>query len=187
MKKVKVEITGLTPLLMHSPQAMLDKTQKVRKTTQGYDHDKEAEKVAYRSKNETLYIPSIALKRCMINASSWKKFGKYSAKPMIAAGVRLEPREITILNPKNGKPIKDYVIDLQTVVVQRARIVRARPRIDSWKAEFDLLYNDTLIGDSELVKTILEEGGERVGILDFRPEKYGDFGIFKVTKWVEEK
>ena len=29
----------------------------------------------------------------------------------------------------------------------------------------------------------LKEGGERVGILDFRPQKLGSFGTFKITKW----
>ncbi len=36
-----------------------------------------------------------------------------------------------------------------------------------------------------MAKEILEEAGQRVGLLDNRPQKYGENGCFKVTKWKE--
>ena len=58
--------------------------------------------------------------------------------------------------------------------------------VTDWKVSFELLYNDKLIGNSDIIKTILMEAGERVGLLDFRPQKLGSFGMFEVTKWKEE-
>ncbi len=33
------------------------------------------------------------------------------------------------------------------------------------------------------VRTIVEDTGSRIGILDFRPEKKGSFGRFMITSW----
>lgn len=185
MKKIKVLIEGETPLLMNSPKAMVDNYgKKIRKTTENYDPKEEAEKVCYRTAKRTLFIPKEAIKGALINASSFKKIGRYSAKPIIASAVRIIPDEIEILD-KRGKPIKKYDIDMRTVVIQRARVVKSRPKIEDWKAEFYFTYNEKMIGDTDIIKTILTEAGERVGILDFRPMNKGEFGCFKITKWEE--
>lgn len=181
MKEVEVEITGISPLLMNCPKGMIDEmTTGVRKTTQKYDHEKDAEKLLYKTKKGDLFIPAEAIKGSMVGAASYKKFGKHSAKPIISGGVIIKPFEILL-----GK--KDYEIDLRTVVIQRSRVVKARPRIDDWKVSFTLAYDETLIADGELIKPILEEAGKRVGLLDFRPQKLGNFGMFEVTKWIEKK
>ena len=177
MKTIKVTIQGTSPLLMHSAQGMVSPTA-TKNPTRQYDHDKEAEKVAYRNKKtKELYVPSRCLKACIINASSWFKFGKKSAKPIIAGSVFIEPFEL-------GLGTKKYVVDLQPVVVQRQRIIRSRPRLDNWKLSFNLVYNEHLIGDTDLLKHIVEEAGQRVGLLDNRPHKsYGENGCFKIVSW----
>ena len=180
MKKVKVELEGLTPLLMNSPKAMLlDKSDAVR-TTKKYDHKVEAEKVAYRTDKGELYVPAEAIKGCLINAASYKKVGKYSLKPIIAGAVRIEPKQI-------GLGTKVYDIDLRTVVIQHARVVKARPTLKSWKVSFEILYNEELITDHNVIRACLEEGGQRIGLLDFRPQKMGEFGQFIVKKWLPQK
>jgi len=181
MKEVKVEITGTTPLLMNNPKGMIEKAtkQSSRKTTVQYDPKEEAEKVAYKMDSGELYIPAEAIKGALIGAASYKKIGKFTAKPMIAGGVIITPQKIGLLTKK-------YDIDLRTVVIQRARVVKARPTLENWKANFTLSYDETLIGDAEIIKIILEDAGKRVGILDFRPAKLGNFGMFKVSSWVEK-
>jgi hypothetical protein len=181
MKEIEVEIVGITPLLMNSPKSMIDEMtmSSVKKTTQKKDIKEEAEKLAYRDKNGMLYVPCEAIKGTIVNASAYKKIGKYTAKPIIAGGVMISPIQISL-----GK--KDYEIDLRSVVVQRGqRIIKARPLIDNWKLNFTIIYDETmLVGDD--IKPLLEEAGKRVGILDFRPHKNGSFGTFKITKWKEK-
>jgi len=180
MKKVEVEITGTTPLLMNSAKSMIeDMTKTSRRTTEKVKPEVEAEKVAYRKKDGELYVPAEAVKGCLVGASSYKKFGKYSAKPIISGGVIITPTEIGLGTDK-------YDIDLRTVVIQRSRVVKARPKIDNWKITFILQYDETLISDSKIIKPILEEAGKRVGLLDFRPQRLGSFGMFEVTKWNEK-
>jgi len=186
MKTIQVEITGTMPLLMNSPKAMLEPKPSVSNPNEKPSYEKDAEKVAYRNAKGNLFVPCQAIKGSMINASSFKKVGKYAAKSIIASGVRIQPLEIEILDMK-GKPIKNYEIDLRTVVVQRTnRVIKARPKIENWKLQFDLLYNEKMIGDTAIISTILEDAGERIGILDFRPQRNGDFGVFKITKFKEK-
>lgn len=182
MRKVKVEITGLTPLLMNSPASMLEDVEEMVMTTKKRDPKEEAEKKAYRLPSGNLYVPSEAIKGSIKNASAYKKFGKYSAKPIIAGSVIIMPNEIDL-------GIKNYEIDRRTVVVQKkSRIVRCRPRIDKWKLSFEIMYDDQFISNGEaMIKPILEEAGRRVGILDFRPQNGGSFGMFTVTLWKEMK
>ena len=99
---------------------------------------------------------------------------------------RIEPEEIVIKNSK-GKEIKDYEIDRQPVVVNRARIIRARPKVAEWVLEFEILYDTRLIEPTEHLKPVLEEAGMRIGLLDNRPQTYGENGTFKVDKFEVQK
>jgi hypothetical protein len=62
--------------------------------------------------------------------------------------------------------------------------MRYRPRFNEWGADFDLLINDALLG-VDTAHRLLNEAGLSYGIGDFRPEKRGPFGTFRVTKWDE--
>lgn len=185
MKKIEVELEGETPLLMHSAENMEEQGMKKNPAKQ-YDPKEQAEKVAYKNKKGELYVPARCMKACLINAASWYKFGKKSAKPIIAGCTRIEPTEVTLTDLKD-KILKKYEIDRRPVVIQRARIIRARPRMDEWKLKFNIIYNEKMIVDVNIIREILEEAGQRIGLLDNRPAKYGENGCFKVTKFLPEK
>ncbi len=72
---------------------------------------------------------------------------------------------------------------MRAVVIQRARVLKGRARLDKWKASFDIVYNEKLIGNISIIKDVLIEAGQRIGIMDFRPQKGGPYGTFKVTKF----
>ncbi len=176
--KIKVELTGISPILMNNPISMMEE-QTDKKKTEKYDHKARAEKLAYKDKKGVLYIPAAAIKGCVIGGANYVKFGKFAAKPMIAGVVHIHPEQVSL-------GTKTYDLDIRTVVIQRARIVKARPMIDNWKVTFELEYDETLIPYPERdLKPILEDAGKRIGLLDFRPQKLGSFGRFEVTKWQE--
>ncbi len=182
MKKIEVEIEGVTPVLMHSAHNMgKEKTFKKNPAKQ-YDPKVDAENVAYRNSKKELVLPSRCLKACFVNGASWFKFGNKGAKAIVAGCTRIEPSEILFQDNK-GKVLTKYEIDLRPVVIQRARIIRARPRLDDWKCKFEIIYDDDIIKDVSILERILEESGKRIGLLDNRPQKYGDNGNFKVTKF----
>lgn len=186
MKKIKIVLKGTGEgLLMHSAQNM-EKQAVTKNPTKTYDDKEDAEKVAYRNQKGELYIPSRCMKAAVLNAASWFKFGKKSAKPIIAGCTRIEPAEI-ILKDGKGKALKEYIIDRRPVVIQKSRIIRARPLIKDWQVEFELLYNDQLIGDVGVIQKVIEESGQRIGLLDNRPQKYGENGTFDLVKFLPEK
>ncbi len=51
-------------------------------------------------------------------------------------------------------------------------------------ARFDLVINEDVLG-VDTIRQFLDEGGQRIGIGDFRPEKGGPFGVFQVNLWEE--
>ena len=180
MKTIKVQIKGTTPLLMANALSMLEEKKEVSSSTKKANPMDAVEKLAYRDDNKMLYVPAEAIKGCMVNAASYVKFGKYAAKPMIAGSVRINPARISL-------GTKTYKVDKRTAVNRmKGRIVVMRPVVENWKIDFELVYDDEVIANAGLIKPILENGGKRVGILAFRPEKLGNFGMFEVTKWEEQ-
>lgn len=184
MEKIQVEIEGTTSLLQNKYNIEQEKErQKGHRVTKTYDAKEEAKKSAYWSSDgKHLIIPSQVLYASILNASSFHKINRRSAKSILAGSIRIEPEEVPLLDEK-GKPIEKYEIDTRPVVIQRARVLKSRARIDKWKAKFEIVYNEKLIGDAEIIKTVLTEAGMRIGIMDFRPQKSGYYGTFNVTKF----
>jgi hypothetical protein len=181
MKTIEVSIEGTTPLLMHgiSQETMEQMMSKSRKQTELPSTEEAAERAAYRSADGGLYVPSRAVKACIVNASGWYKIGRKSAKQFLAGATRIEPYEI----PLNTKK---YEIDLRPVVVQRSRIIRARPRLDKWTITFNIVYNEKVL-EPDLIKQVLEEAGQRIGLLDNRPQCGGECGTFVIKSWKTSK
>ena len=178
MKTIKVTIEGTTPLLMNkfNVQAMMDKS-KGKRITKEYDPKIEAEAAAYFSTDKkSLIIPSNVLYAAILNAATWYKFQKRSAKQVIAGSLRVTPEEVSL-------GTKSYEIDNRAVVIMKARVIKSRPIIKKWKVSFELVYNEKVITQPELLKPIVEEAGQRIGLMDYRPQKGGPYGTFKVTKW----
>jgi len=181
--KIRVKIQGLTPLLMNrlDPEELKDKTLKGPGKT--YDPETEARKKAYITKvneKEQLYIPNRWIYSMMVKAAGQYRLpGKRTSLSSILAGtIRIEPEEI-LLGHCN------YEIDERPVVIQRARVLAWRPKIKEWMAEFYIIYNKTFFEPETLryLKTVLEDGGIRLGIGDFRPQHKGWFGTFEVKEF----
>ena len=99
MKTINVILKSVTPLLMNSPKHMIEEAEDMTKSKSNVkkrDIKKEADKLAYKMKNGELYIPSEAVKGCLIRASNYKKVSKYALKPIIAGGCRIEPNQISL-------------------------------------------------------------------------------------------
>lgn len=178
MKRIKVTIESTAPLLFNK----FTEEESGGRMKKKYDDKEEAEKRVYRMRTgkRNLFIPSIWLYKSTINASSFYKIGKRGASTILAGTIRIEPLEIDL-------GVKNYEIDRQPVVVQNSRIMRVRPRLDKWKASFEIVYNEKYFNKPDMLKAILEEAGERVGIGDCRPQKKMFYGTFKVTQFKEIK
>jgi len=179
MKTIKVEIQGITPLLMHRfPNAGADEPSKRR--TGVLDWKQEAETGIYKTPEGTIYHPAEHLEKAIQNAArSFKIPGKRGATYSKLVGATLEVWPDAIPHK-----IQDYKIDSRPVVVQKARIMRHRPRFDKWELEFSIRLLDDQLPVS-VIKEILDQAGLYVGIGDYRPQRGGKFGKFMVTKFKE--
>lgn len=182
MRKFKVIVDSLSPYLMNKFDEK-EADNKIRKNApKEYKDKEECEKRLNFTSDGKIYISSSQVHGCLINAGKDLKIkGKKSAtySKVFGAFVLIEPAEL-ILSPQK------WTTDKRAVVVQKARIMRSRPRWDKWSLEFTATLMDNDI-PMEVLKEGLDNGGKYIGIGDFRPEKKGPFGRFMVTEFKEVK
>lgn len=189
MKRVAVEIRGITSLLIHRFAEQAEQAKATRRQiVQDSDPRTEAEKAAYRAKDGTFYFSAYSIAAAMGNAGASHKMrgSRKSLRFVVPSAVSTIPTDgITIL--KNGSgPAKNFEVDSRPVTIPatKGRVMRHRPRFDEWGAKFELMVNDDLLA-VETAHQLLTEAGQSIGIGDFRPEKRGPFGTFRVTKFEE--
>lgn len=177
--KINVKIRGLTPLLMNrlNPESLKTKS---RKRTKEYDPEEEARNSAYIAEidgKEQLYIPGYAVYSMIIKTAGQYKSGKLYISALLAGTIRIEPEKIPLGHC-------NYEIDERPVVIQRNRVLKHRAKIPEWEATFTIVYDRTLPqAVIKTLKTILEDGGRRMGLLDYRPQHKGWFGTFMVENF----
>jgi hypothetical protein len=187
MKVFDVVIQGTRPILFNNP-AGLGKSASVKSS--GDKRYPTADEAARNScywldDGSSIAFPSVNIQACMIRAASGWKVLKGSATPWVAGSVEIDPEMVSFNT-------KEFLIDTRRVVVQRQGILRSRAKLAvGWELNFKMLVGDDIPMPDEsvakLMKQCLEEGGRRIGIGDFRPERKGKFGKFVVTKFVENK
>lgn len=181
-------ISGLSALLMHRWGEANESEEASRAIhIQSRDPREQAESVCYRRPDGSLYIPGAAVARMLREAgSSHKQRGsRKSLKFVLPAAVLVLEDDISLLDA-HGKPLSKFEVDSRPIVIPstKGRIMRHRARINSWGAEFSLEI-DTSMVEVDLVHQLVVEGGTRIGLLDFRPERGGPFGRFSVVSWKE--
>lgn len=180
---INVTIKGLTPLLMNRMNVDALKDKSGKSVTTEYDPETEAKKAAYIAKidgKEQLFIPGYAIYSMIIRAAGAYKFPKRrsSMSTYLAGTIRVEPEKVALGTDK-------YEIDERPVVIQRARVLKWRPKIADWNVTFQIIYNRDALPSAVVpqLKAILEDGGTRLGLLDYRPQHKGWFGTFTVEKF----
>ena len=173
IQKVSCKIKGQSALLMHAyPMNPVEAIEK-------RSAEEQAEYAAYRNPvTKELYVPGIAIQRALVGAATYSKGrGRATLQKPVAACVMISPEYC-------GLGTEEFAIDARPVVVPatKGRIVRYRPRLDTWQTSFTIEYDDTLLTENQ-VRRIVDDAGSRVGLLDFRPERKGPFGRFVVTSW----
>lgn len=179
-------IHGLSALLMHrwSEESEVEAATRTVHIA-ARDPRTEAEKVCYRRPDGTLYLPGPALAKMLSNAgSNHKQRGsRRSMRFIVPAAILVLGDDISLLDD-NGEPLTHFEVDSRPVVIPstKGRIMRHRPRLNQWACEVPLQVDETLI-EASLALQLLQEGGSRHGVGDFRPEKTGQFGRFEVVSW----
>jgi hypothetical protein len=179
-----VRVKGLTPLLMNrlTPEKL---KREASPKTQLYDPERDAWDSAYMAEidgKRQLYIPAESVYGVIVSAAKAYRTGRISLSSLLAGTIRVEPDKIPLGTDK-------YEIDIRPVNVppgsrNPSKVLRARAKVPSWEVEFTIIYDKGMLGRvlGDLRK-VLEDGGRRVGLLDFRPQKGGWFGTFAVEEF----
>lgn len=187
MKNIEVEIRGVTPLLIHRFAEASETAKRTRRVEIAeVDPRVEAEKVAYIANDGTYFFNAFAIPSAMGNAGSNHKSrgSRKSLRFVVPSAVRMLSDTVTILN--GSGPAKTFEVDSRPVTIPatKGRVMRHRPRFNEWGARFSMAVDETLLAP-ETAHQLLVEAGQAIGIGDFRPEKRGPFGTFRVTKFEE--
>lgn len=182
MKKYKVEVTGITPLLQNKPEEMGFDVQWIEKQATT-NWEKEALKKLYVDTDGKVYQPGTHIERALIEAGKkikMKGAGKSNYSKLFGSMVSVEEYEILHVFPK-------YEIHKSLVVIPstKGRVMRYRPMFKKWALQFHILAEDEVAAD--VVKEAMEIAGKYGGLGDWRPEKKGKFGKFQVTSFKEVK
>lgn len=186
MEILHIQLNGLSALLMNNPTSMtrLEGAKLSRKTIPS--PEEEAAPKRYLLPDGNFYIPAIAIRSSMLNGAKGYRIGKRPAREILSAAVTLTEEKFPL--KRSGNPINgsDYSLEIRRAVVQRQGVMRSRPRIDlPWEIEATFGFNSDL-ANLDQIRTALENAGQVIGLLDYRPEKTGWFGKFSVTEaWSE--
>lgn len=184
MKNLQVTWKGTTPLIMHSCQCVnplhpiareLKKyTSKKNKTEEDLIKisDLEWESGAYWKDGIGLYMPAENVEATIKNGAKANKKGKDIEKYVSVTDLYIPFFYGENLTKEELIANYDYR-DTRIMTVQRAKVLRIRPRFDQWHIIFNLMYDDTKI-DIDTIVNAMEYAGSYVGLCDSRP-KYGKF------------
>lgn len=173
MGQATVKIRGIAPLLMNKYSMEENEQEEAKRRDAQRDYARDADKALYKNEKGCFAPSSWVEASLRETAKEFKGKGRGSLKNTVLSSVFIEPEEIPL-----NKETYD-AIDRRPAVIQRQRIVRSRPRFDSWELEFVVNYDEKRI-NKEVLKQILTEAGMVKGIGDYRP-KFGRFELVEFS------
>jgi hypothetical protein len=183
--QVEVTIVGTSPLLQHKFSEAFEVVGNTRTIIQERGTPREqAQKIVYMN-DKGFYFPGTWIIGSMREAGSNHKLrgSRKSAKFIVPAAIRVIELDVT-LRTNSGVLIDDFEVDSRPITIPstKGKIMRHRPRFDVWSATFNLKINTEMLPE-DFVHKLVVEAGQSQGIGDFRPNKSGPFGCFRVTSW----
>ena len=178
---IRVPILGTTPLIVHrfsekAKRQMLDAMQGRKSPKENKDPQAEYEASFYRLKDGTYGFPTIAFKAATVGAARF-----YAQLTMTGLKqsmfFRGEPGEDgQQLCRIEGEPrMREDAVR----VGRGGSDLRYRGEFPEWSSYVDVTYVTSAL-TRESVLSLIDAGGMGVGIGEWRPEKDGDFGTFRV-------
>lgn len=184
--QIKIEVTGESPLLCNKfTDAMMLKVDGGSSAIstamdKGTPRDRASERLYLDSEGRPV-LPGPNLYRSIVDAGRFHKAGKEKITTMksslVPAGVWLREIECPIVDGA-------WEPDIRAVVNPSTggRMVACRPRFDRWLVRFTIDIDDKMFSSS-IIRSLVDDAGQKIGVGDFRPARKGPFGRFKVTNW----
>jgi hypothetical protein len=183
MKKLKLKLSGISPMLMQSDRLAnpLDPLTRELKKVSGKknktedDYQKMAEiemKGSLYVADDTVVIPAENIEACLVAGGKASKQGMLVKE---AVQVLAESVPLSYTGPKSAAKVAEdptFRFD-KTVVVGGRRVVRARPIFRNWSCEVEVVFDPSRI-DPDTLLQIAKTAGLYKGLGTWRP-RYGRF------------
>lgn len=180
-ERILVPIVGTAPLLVHrfsekAKRQMLDAMQGRKSPKQAKDPEAEYKAAFYKLKDGGNGFPCIAFKAATIGGARFysgvtmtalKQFMFFNGEPGVDGQklVRIE-----------GEPeMREDVVK----VGRNGTDLRYRPEFAEWSTTLEVVYVTSALTRGSVL-SLIDAGGMGVGVGEWRPEKDGDFGTFRV-------
>jgi hypothetical protein len=177
-------IEGVAPLILHNGQLAdpLNVFAKENKKLSGKRKKTDEDFVAMAQTefmgslylaNGRVTMPGENIESAIINAAKKRKLGTQFKVGMFVE----EVKPLIYDGPKSPEALWDSgkFKDTRGVRVQQSRVMRTRPRFDSWAMEFVVKFDPQMI-DPETLVQVVEICGYEIGLGDYRP-RFGRFEL----------
>jgi hypothetical protein len=182
LERIKVPILGTTPLLIHrfaekAKRQMLDNMQGRKSPKEPKNPEGEYEAAFYRLADGTPGFPVLAFKASTVGGA------RFYGTQVTMKGLK----QCLFLRGEtgdDGRALTRIVGEPQmredVVRVGRGGTdLRYRPEFREWKTSLDVTYVTSSLTRGSVL-SLIDAGGMGVGVGEWRPEKDGDFGCYRV-------
>jgi len=180
---LRVPLLGETPLIVHrfaekAKRQMLDAMQGKKTPKQPKDPEADYQGAFYFLPDGSYGFPAIAFKAAIVSASRF--YGKDVTMVMLRQSVFTRGErgvDGQMLVRIEGEPqCREDVV----TVGMKGHDLRYRPQFTEWAATLEVAYVKSSLTRESIV-SLIEAAGMGVGVGEWRPEKNGDFGTFRVN------
>jgi len=178
-----IPLVGTSPLVMHkfsekAKRQMLDAMQGRKTPKAPKDPEGDYQAAAYRLDDGGYGFPAIAFKAATVSAARFfdKSVTMVGLRQTLFFGGEMSKVEGQMMVRIEGEPImREDVVR----VGNGGTDLRYRPQFTEWTTVLEVTYVKSML-TRESVLSLIEAGGLGVGVGEWRPEKKGDFGTFRI-------
>lgn len=180
---IQVPIIGVTPLIMHrfsekAKRQMLDAAQGKQTPKQPKDPQAEYEAAFYRVGEDKYGLPADAFKQATVGAARFygKAVSMTALKQFVFVRGELgdDGRALVVISGAEPKMREDVVR-----VGRGGTDLRYRPEFYPWSATLDVTYFTSVITRGSVL-SLIDAGGLAIGVGEWRPERDGTFGTYRI-------
>jgi len=184
---------GVTPMLAHrATEEALQGSTRSNNPVEREDPRVVCEKAVYRLEPSEpgepgqLAFPGSAIARMLREAggSHKSKGSRKSLKYLVPAAVIVLDDLCSLYLPDRKTPMVDYEVDSRPVTIPatKGRIIRHRARFNRWTFRVQMRINEDILEEA-MIRRLMTEGLQQIGLGDYRPERGGPFGTSDLVSW----